>query len=440
MGMTARTTAHLSAISDDSFDSFIKLRGLEAAKQFHESHAAAIARIETIQAREAIACDFRRLPGYLFPAAPEDASGLDKEREAGRKVGVTVADKRGLPLKNGGETRCLRYDHQAAFHPMLYLRGLAEQIEKRNGRFYGHTAVNEVEEHDGVVLVKTAGGFEVRARAAVVATNSPINERVAMHSKEAPYRTYAMAFSLPKGAIEDALYWDTAEPYHYVRLQPGEETDYLIVGGEDHKSGEADDAPARFDALEAWPRKLVPALGKETHRWSGQVLEPIDYAAFIGRNPDSQNVYVATGDSGQGITHGVVASLIISSLILHGRASWTELYEPSRITPSAAGKFISENLTTLKNLAEYVAPGELSTVDELQPGQGAIIRQGLKKIAAYRDDNGTLYQRSAACTHLGCHLQWNSLERCWDCPCHGSHFAVDGAVLNGPAIFPLSEV
>jgi glycine/D-amino acid oxidase-like deaminating enzyme/nitrite reductase/ring-hydroxylating ferredoxin subunit len=337
--------------------------------------------------------------------------------------------------------RCLRYAHQGTFHPLKYLRGLAEKIASRKGRLYADTRVEEIEETERDVVVKTADGFTVRARSAVVATNSPINDRLALHTKQAPYRTYAMAFKLPRGTIDDALYWDTLDPYHYIRLQPGDvDNDILIVGGKDHKTGEANDADARFAAMAAWMRDLVPKLGSETHRWSGQVMEPIDYCAFIGRNPGNQNVYVVTGDSGQGLTHGVLASLIISGLIADGRSQWADVYDPARKPARAFSDFISENLTAVKNFAEYVAPGELGSLDELQPGRGAIIRQGLKKIAAYRDETGKLHLRSAACTHTGCHVHWNSLECCWDCPCHGSHFAIDGTALNGPAIAPLTEV
>jgi Rieske Fe-S protein len=257
----------------------------------------------------------------------------------------------------------------------------------------------------------------------------------------APYRTYAMAFSISRGAIPDALYWDTLDPYHYVRLQPGDgKTDHLIVGGADHKSGETDDAEVRFEALEAWTRNLIPAAKDITHRWSGQVLDTIDYAGFIGRNPGNDNIYVHTGDSGQGMTHGVVGSLINSALIRGDKSKWAEVYEPSRKTPSAIGNFLRENLTAVKNFAEYFAPGELPSLNDLKPGQGAIVRQGTAKIAAYRDETGKLYARSAACTHVGCHLHWNAFETCWDCPCHGSHFAVDGSVLNAPAVSPLAEI
>jgi glycine/D-amino acid oxidase-like deaminating enzyme/nitrite reductase/ring-hydroxylating ferredoxin subunit len=440
-GITARTSAHLAPLCDDLTSAMIGLRGEDTSRLFYQSQAAAVDRIEEIQERERIDCDFRRLDGYLFQALNTDSKIIDDEFDAVRKVGAPVHRLVGVPLAHCQDQHVLRYARQGTFHPLKYLSGLAAVIENKGGSFYSGTIVRQIEEKDDGSVVVTADGGTVTAKAAVVATNSPIIDRFALHTKMAPYRTYAMAFSIRPGAIPDALYWDTLDAYHYVRLQPGDkQSDYLIVGGADHKSGEADDAALRFEALEAWTRNLIPAAKEVTHRWSGQVLDTIDYAAFIGRNPGSDNVYVHTGDSGQGITHGVAGAMINSALILGADAKWAEVYDPSRVTPSAAGNFLKENITAVKNLAEYLAPGELSSLDDLRPGQGAIVRDGLAKIAAYRDDSGRVFARSAACTHLGCHLHWNSFETCWDCPCHGSQFAVDGAALNAPAIGSLSKV
>jgi glycine/D-amino acid oxidase-like deaminating enzyme/nitrite reductase/ring-hydroxylating ferredoxin subunit len=439
-GMTARTTAHLTAQCDDGFAQMISRRGEDLSKTWYESQSAGIDRIEANQQELGIACDFRRLDGHLFYAPGTDPEILDREFEATKKVGMPIHRETGVPFAGQAKTSSLRYPNQATFHPLKYLAGLAHAITKAGGQFYAETAVEEVREDENNVEITTATGHTVRARHAVVATNAPINDRYAIHSKQAPYRTYAMAFSVPKKALPDGLYWDTLEAYHYVRLQPGTgQSDILIVGGADHKTGEADDADARFLALEAWMRNLLPALGKELHRWSGQILDTIDYAGFIGFNPGSKRTFVSTGDSGQGITHGAVAGILISDLILKGESPWMDVYDPSRKPIKAAGAFLSENLSVPKNFAEYVAPGERSSWDELKPGEGAIVRKGLSKIAAYRDDTGNLSLRSAACPHLGCHVHWNSFERCWDCPCHGSQFAPDGTALNGPAFSPLAE-
>ena len=440
-GITARTSAHLAPLCDDLTSAMIKLRGEQISREFYQSQAFAVDRIEEIQKLEKIDCDFRRLDGYLFQALNTDSQIIDEEMDAVRKVGAPVHRLVGVPLRGCDQQHALRYPQQATFHPLKYLKGLAAVIAAKGGAFHSETIVNRIEERDDGSVLATTDGGTVIAKAVVVATNSPIIDRFALHTKMAPYRTYAMAFSILRGAIPDALYWDTLDPYHYVRLQPGEgRTDHLIVGGADHKTGESDDAEVRFDALEAWTRNLIPAAKEVTHRWSGQVLDTIDYAAFIGRNPGNKNVYVHTGDSGQGMTHGVVGSLINSALILGENARWQEVYDPSRKTLSAIGNYLRENLTAVKNFSEYLAPGELKSLDDLKPGHGAIVRNGLTKIAAYRDSEGALHARSAACTQLDCHLHWNSFEVCWDCPCHGSHFAVDGTALNAPAVSSLAGV
>lgn len=439
-GMTSRTTAHLTAQCDDGFHEMIGRRGEELARSWYDSQAASIDRIETNQRELHIDCDFRRLEGYLFQAPETEPEMLDREYEATKKVGMPVFQEKGVPFGGQAATPTLRYPNQATFHPLKYLAGIAAAIRKAGGRFYAETTVERVEEDANGVQVTTTAGHVIGAKQAVVATNSPINDRYAIHTKQAPYRTYAMAFSIAHDRLPDGLYWDTFDPYHYVRLQPGGGSDILIVGGEDHKTGEADDAERRFTRLEAWMRSLLPDLGKELHRWSGQIQDTIDFAGFIGRNPGSKRSYVVTGDSGQGMTHGSVAGILISDLILKGDSPWIAVYDPSRKPLKAAGTYLRENVSVAKNFAEYVAPGDISSLDELRPGQGAIVRQGMSKVAAYRDTNGELMLRSAACSHLGCHVHWNSFENCWDCPCHGSQFAPDGTALNGPAVSSLAKV
>jgi len=440
-GMTSRTTAHLAPICDDSLASLLSTRDLDTARGLQASQNDAVDRIEAIVERHAIDCEFRRLDGILFPDPESDPSVLDDEVDAAGQIGVTVSREAGLPLRTLEDAPYLRYPAQATFHPLKYLRGLCRAITEQGGALHPHSAVEEIAEVEAGVQLTLTGGTRVAARQVVIATNSPVHARFAYHTKQAPYRTYAMAFALAPATLADGLYWDTADPYHYVRLTGGADGEtLLIVGGEDHKTGEADDAPKRFAALESWIRTLLPELGPERHRWSGQVMDTLDYGAYIGLDPGSERSFVVTGDSGQGMTHGVVASLILPALMTGEDSPYAGVYDPGRKPVQSIGTFLSENATVVTNMAEYAMPGEIASVDELGPGEGGILRQGLTKIAAYRDEDGVVQMRSAICTHLGCHLAWNSFERCWDCPCHGSQFAPDGSVLNGPAIAPLAEI
>jgi len=345
------------------------------------------------------------------------------------------------PFHSDGVVRSLRFPGQARFHPTKYLAGLASALQRAGAKLYADSCVESIEHKLDEVVGTVASGHEVLAKDVVVATNSPVNLEVAIHTKQAPYRTYVIAAKLPASVLADALYWDTLDPYHYVRLQPlSTEEVLVIVGGEDHKSGEADDGDERFAALEHWARERLPDMGAITHRWSGQVLEPIDFVGFIGRSPGEEHVFIVSGDSGQGITNGLVAGMLIADLIVTGSSQWEDIYSPARKIHKNLGEYVSENITPLKNFAEYLSANEIASVDRLRPGEGCLVRSGLQKVAACRDQKGQLHLHSASCTHLGCVVHWNSLEQCWDCPCHGSQFAPDGTALNGPAVSPLADV
>ena len=301
------------------------------------------------------------------------------------------------------------------------------------------------------VRLKTREGYNITAGAAVMATNSPINDRYLIHTKQAPYASYVVTFRVGCDVIPHALFWDTAQtaeeekkllgpaPYHYVRLTPDGEEDLLIVGGEDHKTAQAFDFEKRFAHLEEWTRQHFPAVGQYVDRWSGQVMEPVDGMAYIGRNPGDKDVFVVTGDSGNGMTHGTIAAILISDLICGRENPWTTLYDPSRKTlrPAVVADYVAENANVVAQLTDYVTSGDERDKEKIDSGEGAILRQGAKKIAAYRDKQGQLHKFSAVCPHLKCIVRWDGCEKTWDCPCHGSRFDALGRVLNGPAISDL---
>jgi glycine/D-amino acid oxidase-like deaminating enzyme/nitrite reductase/ring-hydroxylating ferredoxin subunit len=434
-GETGRTSAHLSSALDDRFYRLEHLHGEEGARLAAQSHSAAIDRMETIAADEGIACDFARVDGYLFvaPGGPEDE--LDREGEAARRAGLDVQKVPRAPLTSFDTGPALRFARQAQLHPLRYLAGLADAVLAAGGQIY--TGVH-VEEFEGGAhaRVKTATGREVKGKAIVVATNTPVNDRVVIHTKQAAYRTYVVGLEVPAGSVPRALYWDTADPYHYIRLQSqgAGRPEVLVVGGEDHRTGQADDTEQRWTRLERWTRERFPMAQAVTYRWSGQVLEPSDGLAFIGRNPlDKDNVFIATGDSGHGLTHGTIAGMLLADLIQGRTNAWADLYDPARRNLRAAKEYAAELAKSQKGYAPWVTPGEVSSVDEIPPGEGGILREGIHKIAAYRDPMAGVIRLSATCTHLGCIVEWNTGEKTWDCPCHGSRFAPDGRVLNGPA-------
>ncbi|MCA1614352.1 MAG: FAD-dependent oxidoreductase [Acidobacteria bacterium] len=442
-GETCRTTAHVVNALDDRYHELERLFGREGARLAAESHTAAIDKVEEIVGAEDIDCDWSRLDGYLYAPAGEPQQELDDELAAARRAGLAEVELvEHAPVESFDTGRALRFPRQGQFHILKYLDGLARAFERLGGQIFTGTHAAEIKSVDAQnARVVTADGHTVTARAAVVATNTPVNDLVAIHTKQAPYRTYVIGARVPTGSVPKILLWDTPDPYHYVRIQELDDADVLIVGGEDHKTGQENDMDERYRRLEEWARERFPSIESVEFRWSGQVMEPVDGLAFIGRNPmDAENVFIATGDSGNGMTHGTIAGMLLSDLIAGRENPWAALYDPSRKTLGAIGEFAKENLNVAAQYTDLATPGDVASVEEIKPGEGAIIRRGLSKVAAYRDDAGALHERSAVCTHLGCVVQWNSGEKTWDCPCHGSRFdCKDGHVVNGPAIKALAE-
>jgi glycine/D-amino acid oxidase-like deaminating enzyme/nitrite reductase/ring-hydroxylating ferredoxin subunit len=444
-GETGQTTAHLTAAMDDYYQVLEKVHGKDGARLAHESHQGAIDAIQRIVRAEGIDCDFYRVDGYFFLSPDRDVSFLETERDAATRAGaqgLEIVPR--IPVDGWESGPALRFPDQGQFHALRYVEGLARAVQAAGGVIHTGNHVNGVE---GGARPRVSGdGFSVTAAAVVIATNSPISDRFAIHTKQAPYRTFVVAGKVPAGAVPRILFWDTLDPYHYVRTQPvdGDPSQaWLIVGGEDHKTGHHDDAADRYARLEAWTRERFPVHSIEL-RWSGQVLEPVDYMGFIGRDPGWENVYVATGDSGQGMTHGTIAGILISDLILGRANEWETLYDPARKTLSfdTARHFLEENLDVAVQYKDLLPTGgEVDRAAEIAAGTGAVLQRGTAKVAAYRDEQGVLHQRSAYCTHLGCVVQWNGEEKSWDCPCHGSRFSPTGdTVLNGPALTGLKPL
>ena len=439
-GETARTTAHLASGLDDRFAELERLHGGDGARLAAESHSAAIEQIAAIVQRERIDCDFQRVPGYLVLGRQGAVEALDRERDAAARARLTVERVDAFAFNTSAEI-ALRFDGQAQFHPLRYLAGLAKACAAHGVRIHTHTAVAEVQ-GGAEPSVRTSDGHTLRCKAAIVATNTPINDRIVIHTKQAAYRTFVIAMGID-APLADCLIWDTEDPYHYVRTwrDRAGETTWLIVGGEDHKTGQPEEDEQRaFARLHAWVRERFGIEADVRYAWSGQVLEPADGLAFIGRNPaDHANVYIVTGDSGNGMTHGTIAGMLIPDLIEGRQNAWESLYAPARKAIHGFGKFVRENANVAAQYRDLVTPGEVDSIDAVGAGSAAIVREGLHKYAAYRDFGGGLHVFSALCTHLGCVVHWNAVEQTWDCPCHGSRFdPVDGSVLNGPAIAPLA--
>jgi glycine/D-amino acid oxidase-like deaminating enzyme/nitrite reductase/ring-hydroxylating ferredoxin subunit len=440
VGETNRSTAHVTSAVDDGFVELGRLFGAEGVRLVAESHAAAVNSVEGIVADEGIACHFRRVDGWLFN--PPTGTGVDLEAEAraASRAGLDASMDLRAPLAGFHTGPAIRFAGQARMDPHAYAAGLARAAMGHGALLFANAPVASVE-GGHPARVSTVQGWHVLADAVVVATNVPINDKVAIHGKLAPMRTYAVALEVTGEADADALYWDTLTPYHYARFGEVDGIRVLIVGGEDHRVGHPAHGAERWARLEDWARTRFAGLGPVRARWSGQIMEPADRIAFIGRNPmDHNNVFVAAGDSGNGITHGAIAGMLIADLVLGRPNPWARLYDPSRVTLKAAQSYADTNLHVAEHYAEWLTGGDVEDMAQIPPDSGAVLREGLTKVAVYRDAAGAVHKRSAVCSHLKCIVAWNDAEHSWDCACHGSRFDPFGRVLNGPAGAPLPPV
>jgi len=466
-GETGRTSAHLAYYMDDTIEDLMKKHGIEQTRRIVESHFDAINSIETIVKRHNIDCDFERVNGYLIQhkKSADAEKNIDKEWDSIHKCGVYPEAKL-IPsvgaIEGLNSGKAIMFPHQAQFHPTKYLYHLSKVLTDPNNEeikqgaqasigkctIYGGTHIVKYQGGDGA-YVQAKQGHKVFARNIVMATNVPLN-LITMIDSVAPYRTYCISAEIPKSYRErhgSALFWDDVDPYHYVRLVRGDdaksESDWLVIGGEDHIVGRDHGvAPAqRYANLEQWAKERWP-IGAIVDRWSGQVEEPFDDIASIGRNPhDHSNVFIVTGDSGMGLTHGTIAGTLLSDLITKQASKYEKVYDPSRHNIRAAPEYITHNAVTQLQFARWLAPlhGDVNDIEDLPRCSGMVTRDGLKPVAVYKDKDGMVHKCSAVCTHLKGIVRWNDDEKSWDCPVHGSRFSPYGEVLNAPAKDPLPK-
>jgi glycine/D-amino acid oxidase-like deaminating enzyme/nitrite reductase/ring-hydroxylating ferredoxin subunit len=456
-GETGRTTAHITNALDDRYYDLGRLYGKQGARIAADSHTAAINLVDSIVNEQKIDCEFERLDGFLFLDPSDKRKSLENELEATHRAGIIETELlERAPLKSFDTGPCIRFPRQGQFHPLKYLRGLTEAIIKNGGQIFTETHAQEISSN-GIV---TSDGHKLDSKNIVIATNAPVfvDEKSKIYDKQEPYRTYVIGAQIKKGSITKALYWDTGDhesknsvpPYHYVRLQNLDNDsryDLLIIGGEDHKTGVLEYRPEdRFDKLIAWAKARFP-IEDIIYRWSGQVMEPKGSLAFIGHNPnDADNVYIATGDSGNGMTHGTIAGILLADMTLGKENHWTSLYDPSRQINEHNNNNThkgdissSENNNSESDDGSKAEEHNSTFVKELSISEGRVVEGGKKgdkdnPIAAYKNEKDQVKIYSALCTHLGCSVIWNPLEKSFDCPCHGSRFSGStGRVINGPA-------
>ena len=439
---TGHTTAHLTCVTD--------LRLYDLAKNFGRDHAQAVwdaglAAIDVISEnveRAKIECEFTRIPGYLHAPidknAPDERNNFQKEAKLANELGFPVTYLESVPLFHRPG---MRVPNQAKFHPLKYLAGLLARIPGGGSHVFERSEVEEVTDKP---LAAKANGHTIDCGYVVIATHVPLIGKTNLVSatlfqtKIFPYSSYVVGAKLPKGSLPEASFWDTSDPYYYLRVDARPTHDYAIFGGEDHKTGQEADTESRFVALETKLKSFLP-MAKVNYRWSGQVVETNDGLPLIGEIAEKQ--FIATGFAGNGMTFGTLSGMMACDAALGRRNPWQKLFDVRRKKViGGAWDYVKENIDYPYYLIkDRLTASEGQSLRSLKPNEGKILTLDGERVAAYRNPQGQVTKLSAVCTHMGCLVRWNPAETTWDCPCHGSRFKCTGEVLGGPAETPLEK-
>lgn len=433
-GDTCCTTAHLTCVTDTRLSELISAFGKEAARLIWQGGNAAINTIEEVVGCQRIECDFLRIPGYLHASLKgrqDETDSLHQDALLARELGFDATYCDSLP---GVNRPGVRFSNQAKFHPLRYLGGLATAIARNGGFVFERSEATDFSENPRTVV---SNGHVIECDYLILATHVPLLGETSLmqgtlfQTRLAAYSSYVIGAQVPTGCFPEASFWDTSNPYYYLRVDRGVACDYAIFGGEDHKTGQVDDSIARYESLEIELKKLIPAAHVERH-WTGQVIETHDGLPYIGETADRQ--FAATGFSGNGMTWGTLAGMMACDAVLNRNNPWRTLFSPERQGLSGTWDYLRENFDypyyLLRNLMFGTAAG---TPADVQPGEGRVLRVDGKPVACCRDSSGKLHAVSAVCTHMGCLVEWNNAAGTWDCPCHGSRFSPQGEVIAGPA-------
>jgi glycine/D-amino acid oxidase-like deaminating enzyme/nitrite reductase/ring-hydroxylating ferredoxin subunit len=431
-GASGYTTAKVTAGHGASYTKIRKAFGEEGARTYAEANRAALERIAQFVEEDGIECDFERKTNYVYAESEEEVTQLRQEAEVERKAGlaVTLVDETPLPFDVAA---ALELGNQAQFHPRKYLLALAATIPGDGSHVFENAPVLDVD-HGEPCEVKTEHG-SLRAADVVLATHLPILDSGLFFTKAYPHRSYAVAAPLGQSPDPDGMYISSGTPTRSIRTLRDGDRVLIQVGGNGHKTGDEEDTPSRYDQLEGFLRKHWPDAGQIRYRWSTQDYMAHDYVPYVGRlRRGSEHLYAATGYSKWGMTNGTAAAMIVSDRILARGNPWAELFDAKRLVRRAGlSSFLKENASAgVRFFADRLARADSVAVQDLTPGNGAILRIRGRKTALYRDEEGTLHALSPVCQHLYCLVDWNPAERTWDCPCHGSRYAGDGRAIQGP--------
>lgn len=435
-GTTGHTTAKITSQHDLIYSKIYSQMGRELAQQYADANESAIRMIEKIATENGIECDFVPQSAYVYTMQDKYIDKIKDEAVIAESLGIKATYLEEIPLPFPIKA-AVRFDNQAQFHPRKFLLRLAEEIVKSGNQIFEQSRIVDIEDDNNYVLI-TNQGKKVTAEKLIIASHYPCYNKAGLYfTRLYPERSYVVAIKA-KESYPGGMYINMEEPKRSLRSQRSDDGELILVGGESHKTGQGEDTIKHYEALIDYATKTF-TVEDIPYRWSTQDCMTLDGLPYVGHfTSNTPNMHIATGYGKWGMTNSIASAMILRDLIIEGKSPWQDVYNPSRKTVLASAKnFIVENL----NVAEKLIEGKILPMadnTDIKAGEGKIINVNGQRLGAYRDQQGTLHVVDTTCTHMGCELYWNSAEKSWDCPCHGSRFTYEGDIIEGPAVTPLN--
>lgn len=439
-GTTGHTTAKITSQHEIIYSKIKSQMGAELAKQYADANESAIHEIKRVAEENNIDCDYISQSAFVYTQQEEYIKKISDEVKAASELGIKASYVEDIPFSIPIKA-AVRFDNQAQFHPRKYLLPLAKNIYDNGVQIFEQSRVVDIEEDSNgqgrKYIIITAHGHKVTAGKVVIASHYPFYNKHGMYfTRIYPERSYVIAIKASE-KYPGGMYINAEEPARSLRYQDSDNGQLILVGGDHHKTGQGEDTATHYEALIDFANDIF-TVEDIPFRWSTQDCMTLDGLPYVGHyTSNTPDFYIATGFAKWGMTNSMASAMILRDLIVKGESPWQDVYNPSRKTIIASAKnFIVENA----NVAGQLIDGKLSAISEdmdVKPGEGKVVKIDGKRAGVYMDEQGSLHLVNTTCTHMGCELNWNSAERSWDCPCHGSRFSYGGDIIEGPAVKPL---
>jgi glycine/D-amino acid oxidase-like deaminating enzyme/nitrite reductase/ring-hydroxylating ferredoxin subunit len=437
-GTSGGTTAHLNTLLDHPYSEIESKFGEKNAQLLGRATREALQLIRSNVQQYQIDCGFEEQKGYMYAQNDDQIKELEDILKASQKAGIIMEYTQEIPIDVPFK-KAVSFEGQAKFHPSRYIYSLAKAFEDAGGILLQGCRITKLETNE--IIEATSKYGIIKSKNIIWATHIPPGVNL-LHFRCAPYRSYAMAIKLKGNAYPNGLIYDMYDPYHYFRSQQIDGEQFFIAGGEDHKTAHEKNTAECFDKLESYLRKYFD-IDNIVYKWSSQYFEPADGLPYIGHLPGNpENVFVATGFGGNGMTCGTISAILLSDILTNGRSDYQDLFDPNRLKPIAGfANFVKQQADVVgKMISGHVSAEKITELSEIAHGEARVVKYEDHKLAIYKDEAGNVHAVNPVCPHAKCIVEWNNAEQSWDCPCHGSRFNADGVMLTGPASFDLEEI